>query len=400
MAKYVRPQTRKLSSHSERKQLLNEARSKNIVEVAQQLGMVLERVGKDYQWKEHDSLKFDTRKNYFYWNAQGVGGDPIKLVETIMECSFKEAINFLTGHEIKAFDETLIPKREFSYWLKESSNPIATRNYLKNERQLSDDTINYFLKQGVLAQANFKDREAETYDPVVVFKHFDSNHEIKGMALQGTKNDFKLYPERGKLKKTFGDGLYGCVVKVGNPPVIEEKKGNSNAKALSNHNPLKIIVFEAPIDMMSYYELFKAKIGDAYLLAMNGLKKGAVSTLLAEKLTVKISEDKKPVFLDFIENSTQGLDAAKIILAVDNDEAGKNFIDTFGITKIPVVSHLPELASGANKSDWNEVLQRIKKPQRTPFEERLRKAAEDRPARTDFESRLRQIATAGNSKHR
>ena len=110
------------------------------------------------------------------------------------------------------------------------------------------------------------------------------------MALQGTQNDFDLYPERGKLKKTFGDGLYSCVVKVGHPPIIEEKKANSTDNIISDQNPLKIIVFEAPIDMMSYYELFKDKIGDAYLMAMSGLKKGAVSTLLAEKFTVKITE--------------------------------------------------------------------------------------------------------------
>lgn len=397
MANYVRPQTRKLSSHSERKKLREDANNKNIIEVAQQLGMTLERIGKDYQWKEHDSLKFDTRKNYFYWNAQGFGGGPIKLAQTIMECSYGEAVRFLTGKEISKFDQTLVPKREFSYKLKDVSNPIAMRGYLKNQRQLSDETIDYFINQGVLSQANFKDWGAEYYAPVIVFKHFDSTHKMQGMALQGTQNDFDLYPERGKLKKTFGDGLYSCVVKVGHPPIIEEKKVNSTDNIISDQNPLKIIVFEAPIDMMSYYELFKDKIGDAYLMAMSGLKKGAVSTLLAEKFTVKITEEKKAGFLDFIQNSTNGTNAAKIILAVDNDEAGKKFINNFGITKIPVVSHLPHLAPGSEKADWNEVLQRVKKPQKTPFEERLKKAAEARP---DFAARLRQVATTENMKHR
>ena len=104
--------------------------------------------------------------------------------------------------------------------------------------------------------------------------------------------------------------------------------------------------------MMSYYELFKDKIGDAYLMAMSGLKKGAVSTLLAEKFTVKITEEKKAGFLDFIQNSTNGTNAVKIILAVDNDEAGKKFINNFSITKIPVVSHLPHLTPGSEKADW------------------------------------------------
>ncbi|WP_217992886.1 DUF3991 domain-containing protein, partial [Bacillus cereus] len=84
------------------------------------------------------------------------------------------------------------------------SNPIAMRGYLKNQRQLSDETIDYFINQGVLSQANFKDRGAEYYAPVIVFKHFDSTHKMQGMALQGTQNDFNLYPERGKLKKILG----------------------------------------------------------------------------------------------------------------------------------------------------------------------------------------------------
>lgn len=149
--------------------------------------------------------------------------------------------------------------------------------------------------------------------------------------------------------------------------------------------------------MMSYYELNQHKIGDAYLLAMNGLKKGAVSTLLSEKLTVKITEERKIEFLDFIQNSTQGTNATKIILAVDNDEAGRNFIDEFGITKIPVESDLPKLTEGKTKADWNEVLQSIKKPVKNTFEERLMKAVEKR---ADFATRLSQAVSAEKGLHR
>lgn len=397
MVRYQKPETRSSRSHEERQKITNEAHNKNIVEVAQSLGMVLERIGKDYQWKEHDSFKIDTRKNYFYWNSRGVGGDPIKLVELMMECSFKEAINFMTGHEFKTFVKSLVPKREFSYKLKEATNPTSMRDYLKNQRQLSDETINFFIAQGVLVQANYKDIGSDNYEPMVVFKHFDSNNKMQGMALQGTKDNYELYPDKGKMKRTFGDGLYGCVVKVGNPPIIEEKRTNPNDNILSEQNPLKIIVFEAPIDMMSYYELNQHKIGDAYLMAMNGLKKGAVSTLLSEKLTVKITEERKVEFLDFIQNSTQGTKAAKIILAVDNDEAGRNFIDEFGVTKIPVVADLPKLTEGKTKADWNEVLQSIKKPVKNTFEERLMKAVEKR---ADFATRLSQAVSAEKGLHR
>jgi len=388
MANYVKPQTRQLSSHSERKKLRDEAHNKNIVEVAQSLGMALERVGKDYQWKEHDSLKIDTRKNYFYWNSRGIGGDPIKLTQTMMECSFSEAVLFLTGQQISKFDQNSIPKREFSYFLKENKENIALKEFSKNERQLSEETIDFFIAQGVLAESSYKDHGMEKAEPVIVFKSLAPNGEVKGMALQGITSHPDLYPGRGKMKKTFGDGVYGCVVKVGHPPL--------NGTMTSEH-PLTIIPFEAPFDMMAYYEFFKDQIGDALLVAMNGLKKSAISMVLANALGSSAEDERKIETLDGIEKFTDGLDSVKIILAVDNDEAGRNFIKNFGITKIPVVSHLPELASGEQKADWNELLQRIKKPQKTPFEERLKKAAE---THSDFATRLRQIASAENMKHR
>lgn len=380
MANYNRPQTRQLSSHSERKKLREDANNKNIIEVAQQLGMALERIGKDYQWKDHDSLKFDTRKNYFYWNAQGFGGGPIKLAQTIMECSYGEAVRFLTGKEISKFDKKLIPKKEFKYFLNENSNPAELKEFTSQNRQISNETIDFLINQGVLAESKYKDREQKYPEPVIVFKNIAPSGEIKGMALQGIVNHPELYPGRGKLKKTFGDGSYGCVVKIGNPPTNE---------TMTVEHPLKVIAFEAGFDMMAYLDLFKEKIGDAYLVSMNGLKKSVISMTLANALNVPGTDEGKATMLDVIENSTNGIDAVKIILAVDNDEAGRKFVEDFGITKVSVIPHLPKVTPGEKKSDWNEILQRIKTPQKSPFEERLKKAAEARP---DFATRLRQAA--------
>lgn len=380
MPNYNRPQTRQLSSHLERKKLREDANNKNIVEVAQQLGMTLERIGKDYQWKDHDSLKFDTRKNYFYWNAQGFGGGPIKLAQTIMECSYGEAVRFLTGKEISKFDKNLIPKKEFKYFLSETPYATELKVFTSQKRQISNETLDFLINQGVLAQSKYKDRGQEQPDPVIVFKNIDSNGEIKGMALQGMIDHPDLYPGRDKLKKTFGNGSYGCVVKVGNPPTN---------KTMTLEHPLKIIAFEAGFDMMAYLDLFKEKIGDAYLVAMHGRKKSVISTTLANALNVPGTDEGKATMLDVIENSTNGIDAVKIILAVDNDEAGRKFVEDFGITKVSVIPHLPKVTPGEKKSDWNEILQRIKTPQKSPFEERLKKAAEARP---DFAARLRQAA--------
>ncbi|MFZ4355612.1 DNA primase, partial [Enterococcus gallinarum] len=102
----------------------------------------------------------------------------------------------------------------------------------------------------------------------------------------------KLHGERGRLKRVWGNGYYGLTVRVGYPPKIAEA---------TSEKPIKIIVFEAPIDLMSYYELKKETIGDAVLFCANGLKKGAVSTLIANEIGSYVKEEEKPTVLEQLE---------------------------------------------------------------------------------------------------
>ncbi|MBU5584940.1 DNA primase, partial [Enterococcus sp. S181_ASV_20] len=78
---------------------------------------------------------------------------------------------------------------------------------------------------------------------MIVFKAIDDVGKVRGITVQGVweqKDD-----KRPFLKKTHGDGFSGFMIKVGQPPTAQE---------LSEDNPLKIIAFEAPIDLLSYYE--------------------------------------------------------------------------------------------------------------------------------------------------
>lgn len=82
-------------THDEREKQLKEARQKDIIAVAESLGMAIEGRGSHLYWAEHDSFRFYLKKNYFYWNSRQVGGGPIELVQLMKECSVKEAIQFL-----------------------------------------------------------------------------------------------------------------------------------------------------------------------------------------------------------------------------------------------------------------------------------------------------------------
>lgn len=260
---YSNTQKKISMTYKKRQELIQEAVQKDIVNVAEMLGMDLIRNGNNYIWREHDSFVLDVRKNIFYWNSQGFGGNTIKLVELIKECSFKEAISFLTDQEIKIRKQEKVIMKPFQYTLKDSSSIDEIKKYLKDERKISDETIEFFYEKGVLSQANYFNPETQKIEPVIVFKNKTLNEELKGIAIQGIiKNDESHRPY---VKKTMGDGFCATNVIVGNPPLDKSIR--------SKDNPLKLIAFEAPIDMMSYYELYKDKLGDCVLLAMNGLKK-------------------------------------------------------------------------------------------------------------------------------
>ncbi|MBO0473026.1 toprim domain-containing protein [Enterococcus ureasiticus] len=333
-------------THEERKKALEAAEKKNIVEVAQSLGMDLVRNGRNYTWSEHDSFVFNTRKNLFYWNSRQRGGGAIQLVQIVKDCSYKEAVNYLNNIEIGTFDEVKQAKRRpFHYHLKEHSKMDATIDYLVKERKLSRETVDFFVEKGLIAQATYKDKESGKTEPVVVFKHFDFDGKVKGIALQGMWENHELHGDRGYLKRTWGDGYYGLTVRIGNPP--------TEATA-TKENPLTIIVFEAPIDLMSYYELNKETIGDAVLLCMNGLRKETVSKYVANYLGSAVSEEEKINVLTKLQQSTLKTDKIKFVFAVDNDQAGKRFVKGFGRGFGVMKKELPPLLLGKKKSDWND----------------------------------------------
>lgn len=68
-----------------RRERIEVARSRDILDVASELNMELVQSGRDYRWKEHDSLVISPDNNLWKWFSRNLGGDVISLVETIKE---------------------------------------------------------------------------------------------------------------------------------------------------------------------------------------------------------------------------------------------------------------------------------------------------------------------------
>ena len=353
-----------------------QAKSLDILEVARSLGMEMKRKShREYYWAEHDSFKIDTVKNTWHWYSQADKyGDTINLVQEMRNVSYKEAMVFLeTGSfpEAKPVEEERQP---FSYTLAPYEQRfVEARSYLKEIRGLSDDTIDFFLEKGVLAQAKRKDKDGVIED-VLVFKYLDRNQQLVGASLQGLVPDQERHPGKGYLKQIMyqSESISGLNVSIGSPK--------------------RLIVTEAPIDLMSYYELHKGELNDVRLVAMEGLKEGVLSHYVLEILQERgeLTMDERDYtksseltrtsnFLSVAaETSTLFQDHKYddlITLAVDRDKAGTDFITKLREKKIPVIDARPPQREGQEKTDWNEILKQEKQLEKdAPDNSRLAQA--------------------------
>ena len=353
-----------------------QAKSLDILEVARSLGMEMKRKShREYYWAEHDSFKIDTVKNVWHWYSQADKyGDTISLVQEMRNVSYKEAMVFLeTGSfpEAKPMEDV---RKPFNYTLASHEQPfVEARAYLKEVRGLSDDTIDFFLEKGTLAQAKRTGKDGVIED-VLVFKYLDRNQQLVGASLQGLVPDQERHPGKGYLKQIMyqSESISGLNVSIGSPK--------------------RLIVAEAPIDLMSYYELHKGELNDVRLVAMEGLKEGVLSHYVLEMLQERgdIPMDERDYtksseltrtsrFLSVAaETSTLFQDHKYddlITLAVDHDKAGTDFITKLREKKIPVIDARPPQREGQEKTDWNEILKQEKQLEKgAPDNSRLAQA--------------------------
>ncbi|MCC9673868.1 DUF3991 domain-containing protein, partial [Streptococcus agalactiae] len=335
-----------------RRERVEFARSRDILDVAHELNMELFRDGKNYRWKEHDSMVITPATNQWYWFSQRQGGDVIALVETIKEIGFNQAFEYLNEGTFKEFTVVNQVKEPFSYYLEPYEQLfVEARRYLKENRGLSDDTIDFFYDKGVLAQANAK--VGDMIEPVLVFKNLDKNGQVVGAALQG----LVAAPD-----KYFGRGYLKQIMKNSQP---------YNGMHVDIGTPNRLVFAESSIDLMSYYEIHKDSLSDVRLVSLEGLKTGTIGRHLIQ---LRAEMERRPLSSSWTDEIlAQGLDEAVkqgyfkdgknshlLTLAVDNDVKGKQLIEELKDKSIPVIDATPPKAEGQSKMDWNAYLQETK----------------------------------------
>ena len=267
-------------------------------------GETLVRSGKEYRWKAHDSLTVCGNK--WFRHSQSKGGFPVDFVMEFYGKSFPEAVQMLTGEPGEAKPEAdPAPSPAFRLPLRNVTNANIL-NYLTKERKLSPSLVNFFIAAGDIYE------DAAHHN--VVFVGRDADGHPRYASSRGIHEKFRQ--DAAGAEKAFGFAHRGT--------------------------DKQLLVFEAPIDLLSFIELFPKNWQQHSYLSLGGVSGKALRQFLSERSDVE-----------------------RVFLCLDADKAGENACkrlagllpDTVSVTRIQPCM-----------KDWNDVLvHRAEIPNRNYF---------------------------------
>ena len=267
-------------------------------------GETLVRSGKEYRWKAHDSLTVCGSK--WFRHSQSKGGFPVDFVMEFYGKSFPEAVQMLTGETGEVQPEAdPAPSPAFRLPLRNVTNANIL-NYLTQERKLSPSLVNFFIIAGDIYE------DAAHHN--VVFVGRDADGHPRYASSRGINEKFRQ--DAAGAEKAFGFAHRGT--------------------------DKQLLVFEAPIDLLSFIELFPKNWQQHNYLSLGGVSGKALRQFLSER------PDVERVFL-CLDADKAGEDACKCLAAL--------LPDTVSVTRIQPCM-----------KDWNEVLvHRAEIPNRNYF---------------------------------
>lgn len=218
--------------------------------------------GREYRWKNHDSLT--VKDNKWFRHSQNKGGYPIDFVMEFYDKTFPEAMQMLIGEEAIEIATEPASKAEFRLPPRCGSNDRIIK-YLTEERKLPKDLVEEFIADGLIYE------DAKHHNVVFVGK--DINGIPRYAHCRGTADKFRM--DVAGADKSYGFCYRG--------------KGT------------ELYVFEAPIDLLSHIALYSAGWRELSYLSLGGVSPKALECFLSERKDIE-----------------------SIYIATDNDEAGNS----------------------------------------------------------------------------
>jgi len=283
---------------------IDRAYAANLEKFLRAQGETLVRSGKEYRWKTHDSLTVCGNK--WFRHSQSKGGFPVDFVMEFYGKSFPEAVQMLTGEPGEVQPEAdPAPSPAFRLPLRNVTNANIL-NYLTQERKLSPSLVNFFIAAGDIYE------DATHHN--VVFVGRDADGHPRYASSRGIREKFRQ--DAAGAEKAFGFAHRGT--------------------------DKQLLVFEAPIDLLSFIELFPKNWQQHNYLSLGGVSGKALRQFLSERPDVE-----------------------RVFLCLDADKAGEDACkrlagllpDTVSVTRIQPCM-----------KDWNDVLvHRAEIPNRNYF---------------------------------
>ena len=271
---------------------IDRANAANLEDFLRAQGETLVRSGKEYRWKAHDSLTVCGNK--WFRHSQSKGGFPVDFVMEFYGKSFPEAVQMLTGEPGEVQPKTgPAPSPAFRLPLRNVTDANIL-NYLTQERKLSPSLVNFFIAAG--------DIHEDAAHHNVVFVGRDADGHPRYASSRGIREKFRK--DAAGAEKAFGFAHRGT--------------------------DKQLLVFEAPIDLLSFIELFPKNWQQHSYLALGGVSAKALQQFLSERL------DMERVFL-CLDSDKAGEDACKRLAAL--------LPDSVSVTRIQPCM-----------KDWNDVL--------------------------------------------
>lgn len=231
----------------------------NILDIARSLHLDAKKEGKSYHIEGYGGLYISDDGHKWNCFSQGEGGGSIQFYMYITGKNWRSSVIDLSGYDERK-DNVIqqdLPKNKAKYIKEEMLLPERAEKYsrlyayLTYTRKIDIDVVNYFVKEKMLYQ--------EKKHGNVVFVGYDKEKNPKYATMRGT-NTYMTF--KGDVEHS--DKTYGFF-----------KEGLNK----------KVIIFESPIDLMSYMTLNKI-IGNEdikhHLLSLGGVADVALERYLNE----------------------------------------------------------------------------------------------------------------------
>ncbi|MBS5250294.1 MAG: AAA family ATPase [Evtepia gabavorous] len=268
---------------------IDRANQVNLEEFLRSQGEQLIKSGNEWRWKRHDSLT--VKWNKWFRHSQSKGGYPVEFVMEFFGKSFPEAVELLIGEAPSDKGDAVSSS---AFRLPPRNRYMERAMAYLRQRNIPEELVQEFCREGLIYE------DAQHHNIVFVGK--DAAGIPRYAHCKGTSDGFRM-------------------------DVLGSDKAHNFA---CRSDGKSLLVFEAPIDLMSFIALYPKDWKTRNYLSLGGVGAKALDGFLSERR-----------------------DMETVYICTDSDKAGNEAVNRL-LACIP--EHMAVIRLVPCDKDWNEVL--------------------------------------------